>query len=246
LRREEVARLAGVSLTWYTWLEQGRDISVSAKVLDWVAGALRMSDEERAHVFMLAGQPLPRSADGDETLNGSLLRVLDNLGVTPAYIAGPTWDILAWNDAARAVYGYDQLDPADRNVMIYIFCLPDARQLFADWPEVVRRAIARFRMAVAPFVDEDRFRVLIERLQQESPEFRELWPKKWVSAQGTARRDLNHPDLGHLALEHHVFAVTEAPNLRLVIDSPLPETDTAERIRRAVAGLAVSNYYSEH
>ncbi len=105
LRREEVAQLASVSVTWYTWLEQGRDINVSAQALNTIARALRMDRTEQTHLFMLARQPLPPQPPPDEEATPVLRRVLANVGISPAYVTGRRWNVLAWNEAAEVVFG---------------------------------------------------------------------------------------------------------------------------------------------
>ncbi|WP_394841917.1 helix-turn-helix transcriptional regulator [Pendulispora brunnea] len=234
LRRAEVATLAGVSLSWYTWLEQGRDIAVSSSVLERVTKALQMNDEERAHVFELAGQGIPISAK-PEAMDQSTRALLDNLELTPAYVSGARWDILAWNEASSLVYDFGSLDPADRNVVTFLFCVSRSRTLYADWEGIARRAVARFRMSAGPFLGEARFRSLIEELKTRSPEFGELWTHKSVLPPRTSRKEIRHDVLGSLLFDQHVLDMMESPNLRLVVDSPVPGTGTREKMRHLLS-----------
>src|SRR5277367_3361361 len=138
LRREEVAQLAGVGVTWYTWLEQGRRVSPSAEVLGALATALRLDAAERRHLFVLADRPpaLKREA-GPEVVDAPIRRMLASLGGQPAYVIGRRWDILAWNRAAAAVFGdYARLEGDERNIMYLLFVDRSHRKLLLDWEEM--------------------------------------------------------------------------------------------------------------
>jgi transcriptional regulator with XRE-family HTH domain len=106
LRREEVAQLAGVGVTWYTWIEQGRDVQVSVQVLEGIAHALKLNLDERNHLFLLADQsPLINTIQSQEIVSPLLLQALNQFGANPAYITGQRWDLLAWNQSACDVFG---------------------------------------------------------------------------------------------------------------------------------------------
>ena len=147
LRREEVAMLADVGTTWYTWLEQGRDVRASQEVLLAIAHALRLDAVERRHLFVLSDRPPPEvRSTGPEHLEGSVQRMLASLSGQPAYVTGRRWDILGWNRAASVVFGdYEQLDQDARNLMLMVFVNPRHRRLLIDWEELARAALAIFR-----------------------------------------------------------------------------------------------------
>src|SRR4051794_13443102 len=183
LRREEVAQLAGVGTTWYTWLEQGRDVRASRSVLEALAQALRLTPAERAHLILLgrgeelSGEELPR-----ETVSPTLQRLIENLGTGPAYILGRRQDYLAWNRALAVVMG----DPAElpegrRNQIWATFTDPRRRRMMSDWEETARSAVARFRADCARHVGDPSFDELISALLEASPEFREWWPRHEVA-----------------------------------------------------------------
>lgn len=140
LRREEVAQVAGLSTTWYTWLEQGRDVHVSAQVLESLARTFHLDADEKAHLFLLATQPSALDmGDVQETVTQSLRRILDQMGTNPAYIRGQRWDILAWNQAACTVLGNFCQMPADaRNTVYRFFCNPAVKHLYVDWENLAR------------------------------------------------------------------------------------------------------------
>src|SRR5581483_5106736 len=135
LRRAEVAQLAGVSVDWYTWLEQGRPISVSTQVLESIVQALHLNAEERAHLFFLAHQqPPPARATEPEIVSPTLQRFLDHQYLSPAFVTGRRWDVVAWNEAARAIFVYfEQVTTNERNSVWLLFTSPQHRQLLIDW-----------------------------------------------------------------------------------------------------------------
>ena len=172
LRREEVALLAGVSVTWYTWLEQGRPINASVDVLEALARSLRLDDAERHHLLTLAtrvpGEPVPDVEDAPD----ALVRLIDSMQPAPAYVLGPRWEYLAWNRAQSLLYPMiEQLAPADRNLLWVVFAEPTARELMADWPEQARRILAEFRAGTAGLRTDQKVVALVERLRTASPEF---------------------------------------------------------------------------
>jgi transcriptional regulator with XRE-family HTH domain len=144
LRREEVADLAGVGLTWYTWLEQGRDIRVSPEVLTGVARALQLEPAERAHLFRLAGHAPPAAAPA-AAVSPRLRRVLDHWDPFPAHLTGRRRDVLAWNRASEAINGWSQLPQEKLNVLWFMFTLPSTRRLLVDWEHEAALSVAAFR-----------------------------------------------------------------------------------------------------
>ncbi len=147
LRREEVAQLAGVSLTWYTWLEQGRDIRVSSQALEGIARALRLDRAEREHLFLLAqGRPPASAETGSRTVSAARQRMLDGLTFSPAYIRTARWDIVGWNRAAALIFAdYAAMAPYERNSLRLVFTHPAWRTLMVDWEQDAKKALATFR-----------------------------------------------------------------------------------------------------
>src|SRR3954454_2249881 len=147
LRREEVAQLAGVGATWYTWLEQGRDVRASLEVLEAISSALRLTRAERAHLILLGrGEEAPPCKSPVERASASLRRLIANLGTNPAYIIGRRWDYLAWNDAATALLGdFGALPRSARNHVWQTFMAPRRRALFTDWELTYPLLVAKFR-----------------------------------------------------------------------------------------------------
>lgn len=236
LRREEVAQLANIGTAWYTALEQGRAIHPSMGVLESLADALRLTPDERRHLFALAGQslPLPPSSNEDEeTVHPVLRRLVDDLDPDPAYILGRRWDYLYWNRAAAMVWTLtDAPPPYPRNFVWRLFVDPAARR--AGWEEVARTTLAQFRADSALYPDDPRFAALIDDLRRVSAEFRAWWPRHDVRGSLDARKELRHPVLGDLVLDRITLQAPGAPGLKLIVYTPAPETDTAATLRRAL------------
>lgn len=233
LRREEVADLAGVGVTWYTWLEQGRPINVSTQVLENLAGALRLGADERAHLFLLAGRPLvPAEPPGQGIVTAEQRELLKALEPYPAHIRDQRWYVLAWNRAESLVAHWDALPPVERHVLWNHFTNQELRRLAVDWDSDAQTLLALFRMRVGPASEEPQLTALIERLRQNSPEFRRWWPRHQVRAQRELPIVLAHASVGSLVLKRVTF--TFEPDQTLIARAllPAPGTDTADRLRQ--------------
>jgi transcriptional regulator with XRE-family HTH domain len=226
LRREEVAQRANVSATWYTWLEQGRGGSPSTEVLDRIARALMLTNVEREHLFLIAvGHPPEVRYQAKEGISPRIQRVLDALEFTPAFVKTVTWDLVAWNRAAAAVFGYDALAPEERNILRRVFFDRQARAAMLDWPSVARFAVAAFRADTARAGASASVRALVEELRRLSPEFEMLWGENDVCTHGEGTKQLRHPVAGLLAMEYSAFSVDGRPDLSLVIYNPATPKD---------------------
>lgn len=238
LRREEVALLAGVGTTWYTWLEQGRDVRPSAEVLAALADALCLDAAERRHLYILNDRtpPEPRPV-GPERVEEPLLRMLDSLTRQPAYVLGRRWDVLAWNEAAALLFGdYGKLDGDDRNIMRIVFTNQAHRDLLVDWEEVASTALAMFRADSARYAGHPDFERLISTLKQDSPAFRTLWPRQDVLRSLSSHKRIAHPVAGRMTFEYTSFAVTGPADMKLIVYTPLEEDETAEKLEALLEG----------
>ena len=236
LRREEVAHLAGVGATWYTWLEQGRDVRASFEVFESIARALRLTPAERAHLILLGrGEEAPPCKAPPERISPSVRRLIESLGPNPAYVIGRRWDYLAWNRAACALFGdIGRLPRPARNHLWQMFMDPARRELFTDWEQGSRLAVAKFRADSAKYLGDPSFEELIHSLRQSSPEFCKAWKRHEVATAGAGRKEIRHPELGSLFFEHAVFHPTDFPEQRLILYSPVPDSDTAEKLQRLI------------
>jgi transcriptional regulator with XRE-family HTH domain len=220
LRREEVAQLAGVGLTWYTWLEQGRDIRVSPDVLCRVARVLQLEPIERIHLFRLAGHEA-QPGFVDEAVRPPLRRVLAGWEPYPAIVLGRRWDVLAWNRAYVRVLGdYRELPEGRRNALWSMFMRPSRRRLIRDWAREAEIMVASFQRSTAAYLDEPEFQELITDLREQSPEFAALWARHDVRGRLEGWKRLDHAELGYLDLEYTTYQVNDEPGLRLVLYTP--------------------------
>ncbi len=235
LRREEVALLAGVGTTWYTWLEQGRDVRASLEVLEAVARALRLTPAERTHLILLGrGEQAPPCKAPAEGVSPTVRRLVENIGPGPAYLLGRRWDYLAWNQAFELVFGWEPgSDPLSRNHVWLWFMDPARRKLCSgDWATSARLMVAKFRADSARNIGDPAFEELIAALSSSSPEFRKLWKRHEVAGSGAGRKELEHPTVGLLAFDHAVFQHGDTGEQRLILYSPACEHDTRAKLDR--------------
>ncbi len=229
LRREEVAQLAGVGVTWYTWLEQGRDIKPSDQVLDAVARTFRLDRYEREHLFTLAGSATADVArECDEVAPGTLL-VLERLGNYPAVVLNGRYDVLAYNRAYEALVGdLGSLGFDERNVLWVIFTSPTMRELLVDWEQVARTCVARYRARMATHASERAWRGLVKRLAAASDDFTRIWGEHEVTGTDTTLKRFAHAELGLLSYQATVYSCTERVGNRFIAYTPADEV-TARR-----------------
>jgi transcriptional regulator with XRE-family HTH domain len=240
LRREEVAQLAGISVTWYTRLEQAQDIRVSARALEGIARALQLTPDECKHLFTLAHQPAPPSAATDERSTPALQQVLDALGACPAYLIGRRWDILAWNRATTVLGDFPSRPSETPNLLAWLFTIPEPRRVFVDWEGHARAVLAQFRVSYSRHAGEPAFTELVAMLKQTSQEFARWWAYHDVLQRGEWRKELDHPSVGRLTLQHLTFEMMGAQDLRLVIQPPEPGSDTAGKIQQLIDRIGTS------
>jgi transcriptional regulator with XRE-family HTH domain len=237
LRREEVALLAGVGTTWYTWLEQGRDVRASLDVLEAISRALKLSPAERTHLVVLGrGQDPPPSKGPAERVSPTLRRLIKNLGPNPAFVLGRRWDYLAWNRAACALFGdLDTIPRPARNHIWLTFTDPSRREMFPDWEKSARFYAAKFRAESARYLGDPEFEELIQALRHSSPEFCRAWKRHEVSGGGEGRKEIHHPIEGLMVFEHSVLRPQQALDQRVVLYSPRQESDTPAKLRRLMS-----------
>jgi transcriptional regulator with XRE-family HTH domain len=231
LRREEVALLAGVSITWYTWLEQGRPINASVDVLEALARTLRLDEAERQHLLTLATRPSGEPVPEVDDVPDALVRLITSMEPAPAYVLGPRWEFLAWNRAQSRLYPMiDHLTGDHRNLLWVVFAEPTAKELIVEWPDQARRILAEFRAGTAELRGDPRVVELIARLRQVSLDFDDWWPQLDVAQFQTRVRRYHHPRAGDLAFEYQQLTPSEWPGLKVVCQLPLPGDDSAQRL----------------
>jgi len=238
LRREEVAGLAGVSPDYYTRLEQGRQPTASPSVLEALAHALRLSSDERLHLYALAGEGAPPSADPPApgaAVDHRLQHVFDLLEGTPALVRGPYLDIIELNEAARFLYpGFRELPPRERNGVRWMLLSPAARELYGDqWEAAARDFIGMLRIDVGRLPDSPRAREVVGELSAASPFFRRLWTEHQVSDWHTEEKVLHHPVAGPLRFYNSAIQVAGVREQGIFLVIPRDPQAFRAALRRA-------------
>ncbi|MEI9988713.1 MAG: helix-turn-helix transcriptional regulator [Rhizomicrobium sp.] len=230
LRREDVAALAGLSATWYTWLEQGRDVRASDRVLESLSRSLRLSPEERDYLFLLAQhRPAPIRLASEQLVPDTVKRTLDALNV-PAEVITPRWDVLYWNAMyARCIRDYGLLPPERRNLMRILITSPEYQEDPEEYETLARRITAKLKVDYSQSDGDPAFDALIEEMSEASPVFRELWRSSEVRGRSEGVHLLKHPQLGGITFEHTSYVVEGAPSLRVVIFAP-HDAESARKI----------------
>jgi transcriptional regulator with XRE-family HTH domain len=230
LRREEVALLAGVSVTWYTWLEQGRRINASPDVLRAIGRALLLDEAGQTHLLTLA-QPSAAPVPAPSEAPTALVRLIDALEPAPAYVLGPCWEFLAWNDAEARLYPpLARLEGVHRNLLWVLFAGEGIAELIVDWDLHARQALAEFRAATVAVRRDPAVVTLVDELTATSAEFAEWWAEHDVAGFETRLRRFRHPTAGLLTFEYQQLQPVEWPSLRVVCQLPLPGDDSAARL----------------
>jgi transcriptional regulator with XRE-family HTH domain len=229
LRREEVANLSQVSYSWYTRLEQGQDVHATAEVIDSIAAALRLTNDEHRHLRRLAGLPLGPHEREDDSVDEHTRQLLERLLPAPAYVIGPRSDYLAWNDALVAVFcDIAALPPQRRNVLWATFTVPKVRAALVDWEEHARLVVGQFRAEAAAHPTDPRFETVAQELAAVSAEFGHWWTSHEVVRAASGTQAFRHPDVGLLSTQLMQLRMIDRPSLKVVIHHP----STPEDIRR--------------
>ncbi|MFE9354050.1 helix-turn-helix domain-containing protein [Streptomyces olivaceoviridis] len=234
LRREELAQLAGVSVAYYTRLEQGNGRNVSAEVLGSIARALRLTDAEHAHLTHLAKPKAHKKkpAARQQQVRGALRQLLDTMEGVPAYVVGRRSEILAWNRMAVALFGdWGELPPGERNWARLVFLRPAYRELFVDWEQKAIDIVCALRMDAGCDPDDARLSVLVGELSVKSEEFRRLWATHDVKEKSHGVKQLHHPLVGDLALNFESFRLTDGSEQSLVTYHADPGSPSADSLR---------------
>ncbi|MET8075218.1 helix-turn-helix transcriptional regulator [Streptomyces sp. NPDC005303] len=233
LRREELAQLAGVSVAYYTRLEQGNGRNVSAEVLGSIARALRLTDAEHAHLTHLAKpkQHKKKPAARTEQVRGSIRQLLDAMDV-PAYVSGRRSDILAWNRMAAAVFGdWSELPAQDRNWARLVFLRPEYRELFVPWQQKATDVVSYLRMDAGCHPDDPQLSALVGELSVKSEEFRRLWATHDVKEKNYGVKQLRHPLVGELTLNFESFPLSDGTEQALITYHAEPGSPSADALR---------------
>jgi transcriptional regulator with XRE-family HTH domain len=237
LRREEVAQLAGVGVTWYTWLEQGRDINPSAQVLDAVARTLQFDTNEHAHLFTLAGLPTTTIANECMALCPTVQPIIDQLEPFPAMVVNSRLDLLAYNRVYASFFeSLESIPIEERNILWLVFTNPEMKAAIVDREDTVGRLVAEYRGAMAEHLDDPAWKTLVDRLHRASPEFAAVWERHDVQGVESRTKRARHPTAGLLKLDYTNLWVGQQVGVRIVAFTPADER-TGERLEALYESL---------
>lgn len=236
LRREELASIAGVTVSWLAKIEQGRAQSVSPEVLAALARALRLDASERDHLFSLAGLRADHDLTSHPHVTPALRILLDQLDPNPAYLLDRAWNIVAWNHAEVALFpGLLRHADGRPNLLELVFADAELAGMMVDHAEEQARLVAQFRLHRTSMPEDDELRALVTRLEATSTTFGVLWHAKDVASFASTRRVFDHPLAGRLEFDHHRLAVLDQDGAQLVVYTSVPGSDSADRLAAAVS-----------
>ncbi|WP_327255781.1 helix-turn-helix transcriptional regulator [Streptomyces sp. NBC_01244] len=241
LRREEIAQLAGVSVDYYTRMEQGRVPNPSGAVLDALARALRLDADAARHLHRLArpqsaARHVPPRQTRPQRVRPMLQRLLDDLVDMPAMVMGRRMDILAWNAAAAALFGdYADLDRAERNIARITFLDETTRELYADWTSCARENVAYLHLAAGRHPEDPHLASLIGELSMKSEDFRRWWAEHPVQDKTSGTKRFHHPVVGDLELAYETLRPTDDPDQALITYAAEPGSPSHDALRMLLA-----------
>ena len=235
LRREEVAQLANVGVSWYTSIEQGKDVHPSHQVLESLATALKLSDDERQYFFLLSKSNEVEESKIYKEISVGLERTILSLDPNPAYIMDKYWDVLLWNRAAEFLFRFpsysDNINPKP-NILHQCLTDPFYKEINSDWEEQAKIAIARFRADCALHPQDVRLNKMIEKFKQESELFNSWWPRYEVKTINDCHKLLNDPRIGELEFDHVSLQLSNCPDFKLMIYTNSPST--SEKLKEKI------------
>ncbi len=236
LSRDEVAMLSGMSVTWYTWFEQGRDVQLSAPTLERLTSALRLSPREREFMFTLAQhRPPPLVETGNRTVAPSVQQMMDSLNI-PAFVMTEEWTVIAWNRLVALVFrDYGALPIEERNLFKILLLTDSYRVIEDEYRGMVKRLTGRLKWDYSRAIRVEVFDALIEEMMERSELFRQYWLESDIMAHFEGPNTRFLPDLGEISFRHTSYAVEQEPSQRLMLFAPADE-ESAEKLRRIAVG----------
>lgn len=237
LRREEVAALAGVGLSWYTWLEQGREIGVSAQFLENLSRTLKLDATERRYLFLLAHQRLPPEPGKTWCMVPPLVhRLMDDLPLRPAYVLNLRWDVLSWNAAADKVFGFSTIPAERRNLLWLLFTAPSMRALLDPWDDQALQILSSFRRDFVRAAQDPDIGALVKDLEKIDTDFRTWWRQQDIHGPCQGIRYLRIDGIGQVVFDHTSLTIDVDRDLRLVYYAAKPEHPQSAPFEQWLAG----------
>ncbi|MEW9698569.1 helix-turn-helix transcriptional regulator [Paenibacillus sp. SI8] len=240
LRREEVAAIAGVSTTWYTWLEQGRTIKMSVQVLDRIAIALQLNEDERQYLFMLAlEQPAPTAVvNSAPTISPALSRILAELRDCPTIISDRRCNIVGWNPAAAGVFlDFEKIPLEERNMIWLLFTRKELKALAVNWSDFVKGFLAMFRSYYGQYLGDNWYSEFIEKLGERNADFPDFWNQSDVSSAPEVFIEFRHAKVGKMLFDLTTLQVQGRNDLRCSVYTPSVGSDTDVKMRQLMSRL---------
>jgi transcriptional regulator with XRE-family HTH domain len=236
LRREEVATLSGMSVTWYTWFEQGREVQLSAAMLERLSSALRLNAQEREYLFALAQhRPPPLAPAPDDNVHPAIQRMMDSLSI-PAQVLTEDWTIIGWNRIVTMLFrDYGGIPASERNLFKILMLDERYRSEKYGYRDMARKLTARLKWDYSRTTQVDVFDALIAEMQERSETFREFWRDSEITAHFEGTHTLEVAGVGEITMQHSSYAIEEAPSQRLMLFAPVDEV-SAERLRAVAEG----------
>ncbi|WCK55226.1 helix-turn-helix transcriptional regulator [Aneurinibacillus sp. Ricciae_BoGa-3] len=236
LRREEVAQIAGVSTTWYTWLEQGRDIQVSSSVLESIAAALQLNNDERKYLFDLSFEVNPNVSELEVQqikISSSLEKILSELKHCPTIITDRHFQIVGWNRASAHVFlNFEQISWEHRNLIRLVFTRKELRTLAVNWEHFVKGFLAIFRAYYGQYVGDEWYNRFLEEMTDLHPEFQSLWQESQVSIAPEVQIEFRHAKAGKMLFNLTSLQVQGDMDLRCSVYTPVEESSTELKLKR--------------
>ena len=222
LKREEVAQLANVSLTWYTWLEQSRFIKVSNQVLESIGHALLLNETEMQYIFSLSQMAMPESkSQKPQLISKPLQAVLNKLEPYPSFASDQYWNVIGWNDSAKMIFGdFDKMNARERNTIWRMFTNPNYKTLFTEWDKVSQWIVAQFRLSCGSYASDQWFKNFVEELMIESDDFKKWWLDHNVNFEEDFQKHLMIESVGELVFDFTSFDVSSNPQIKIAVHTP--------------------------
>jgi transcriptional regulator with XRE-family HTH domain len=231
LKREEVAQLANVSISWYTWLEQGRPIKVSSQVLESIGNALLLNEAEMKYIFILSQLAMtdnkPRETN---TVIKPLQTILNKLNPFPSFAFDQYWNIIGWNVSAKKVFGdFEKMNDRERNIIWRMFMVPYHKSLFSEWDKVAQWLVANFRLSCGRYTSDKWFVKFIEELMNESEDFKKYWLKCDVFEEDF-KKIIKLDSVGELVFDFMCFEMIGNQQIKIASYTPAND-ETSEKIK---------------
>ena len=236
LKREEVAQLANVSLTWYTWLEQGRSINVSDQVLESIGHTLLLNETEMKYIFALSQIAMPESkVSAPQFISKPIQAILNKLEPYPSFASDQYWNVIGWNESAKLIFGdFSKMNGRERNTIWRMFTNTKYKTLFTEWDKVGQWIVAQFRISCSKYTSDKWFENFVEELILESDDFKNWWIDHNVAFENDFKKRINIESVGELIFDFTSFDVSINPRIKIAIHTPA-NMETSNKLKNLFA-----------